>query len=167
MRVITLGGRNPDYLTHREIDAALACPDDVDRAWAATDSAEARQLTAADGVWLLAGTPYRDDDAAFAAIGHCLVGGTPFLGTCGGFQYACVELTRRFAGVAHAAHGETDPSADELVVVPLTCALYGERRLVTPASGTRLASICGSQPFEGFHWCGYGLGAASADRLAA
>jgi hypothetical protein len=31
-----------------------------------------------DAVWLLPGTPYRDDDAARAAIHHCLDTGTPF-----------------------------------------------------------------------------------------
>lgn len=167
-KVIALGDRNPVYLTHREIDAALRLfPDDVDRGWVATDSAEARQLESVDGVWLLPGTPYRDDHVGYQAVRHCLDTGTPFLGTCGGFQYACIELARRLAGVEAAAHAETDPDADELVVVPLRCSLYGERRLVTPVAGTRLAAICGTQPFQGFHFCGYGLADTFADRLAA
>ena len=55
---------------------------------------------------------------------------------------------------------ESDPSGDELVVRPLSCTLYGERRLVAPVPGTRLARICGDESFEGFHWCGYGLAEA-------
>ena len=65
--------------------------------------------TTRDGVWLLPGTPYRDAEAAFAAIRHCLATGTPFLGTCGGFQHALVELARSRAGIAEAAHEESDP----------------------------------------------------------
>jgi CTP synthase (UTP-ammonia lyase) len=162
MRIIALGDRDPAYLTHRAIDEALDLfPADVDAGWVATDSPEARKLDAVDGVWLLPGTPYRDDAAGYAAARHCLDTGTPFLGTCGGFQYACIELARRLAGVEAAADAETDPDAAELVVQPLRCSLYGERRLVRPVPGTRLAAICGLEPFEGFHWCACGL----ADRF--
>jgi CTP synthase (UTP-ammonia lyase) len=108
-------------------------------------------------VWLAPGSPYCDDAAVYAAIRHCLATGTPFLGTCAGFQYACVELARSRAGLRSASHAESDPDGETLVVQPLSCSLYGERRLVTPVAGTRLARICGIEPFEGFHWCGYGL----------
>jgi CTP synthase (UTP-ammonia lyase) len=158
VRLLVLGDRNPEYLTHREIDAALELmPDGVERAWVRTDSAQARSLGGVDGIWLVPGGPYADDDAALGAIEHCLRTGTPFLGTCSGFQYACVHLCRSRGRIAGAAHAEADPAAQELVIVPLQCSLYGERRSVTPVAGTRLAAICGSDPFEGFHFCGYGL----------
>jgi CTP synthase (UTP-ammonia lyase) len=167
MRLVALGDRDPAHLTHREIDATLALlAGEVECGWVATDSTEARDLDAADAVWLLPGTPYRDDDAARAAIQHCLATGTPFLGTCGGFQYACVELARTRAGVRDATSAELDPDGDALVVAPLACALYGERRTVTPVAGTRLADICGAEPFEGHHQCGYGLAAAYESVLA-
>ena len=51
--------------------------------------------------------------------------------------------------------------------MPLACSLYGETREVTPVAGTRLAAICGDEPFEGFHWCGYGLADRTAGLLAA
>ncbi len=167
MRVAALGDREPVHLTHREIDATLALLGaDVDCAWVGTDSAEARELDSVDAIWLLPGTPYRNDDAARAAIHHCLRTGTPFLGTCGGFQYACVELARSWGGVRGATSAELDPDGDALVVAPLACALYGERRTVTPVPGTRLAAICGAEPFEGHHQCGYGLAAAYERVLA-
>ena len=84
--ILALGDRDTSYLTHREIDAALALfPADAGAGWVATDSVGARDLIGVSGVWLLPGTPYRDAGAAFAAIRHCLDTGTPFLGTCGGF----------------------------------------------------------------------------------
>ena len=108
--IFALGDRDTGYLTHREIDAALALfPTEAPAHWVATDSPAARSLDDADGVWLLPGTPYRNADAAFAAIRHCLATGTPFLGTCGGFQHALVELARSRAGIAQAAHEESDP----------------------------------------------------------
>jgi CTP synthase (UTP-ammonia lyase) len=166
MRLLALGDRNPDFLTHREIDSALQLlPADVDCRWVATDDPRARELASYDGVWLLPGTPYRDDEAAYAAIGHCLDTGTPFLGTCGGFQYAAVALVRARLGLAEAGHAESDPDADQHVIVALQCALYGERRTVTPVPDTRLASICGETPFEGFHYCGYGLDERFASKL--
>lgn len=116
-------------------------------------------------MWLLPGTPYRDDSAAYAAIDYCLESGTPFLGTCGGFQYACVAVARSLAGIDGAAHAESDPEGETLVVTPLRRSLYGERRLVEPMPATRLAEICGLLPFTGFHWCGYGLDSTIERRL--
>jgi CTP synthase (UTP-ammonia lyase) len=156
--IVALGDRDTSYLTHREIDAALELfPASTGADWVATDSAEARDLDAATGVWLLPGTPYLDADAAFAAIRHCLDTGLPFLATCGGFQHAVVELARSRAGIDDAAHAESEPDAPDPVVSRLSCTLYGEVRTVTPVPGTRFAEICGPEPFEGFHWCGYGL----------
>lgn len=166
MRIVALGDRNPNLLTHREIDATLKLLSAyAECGWVGTDTALARELGDIDGLWLLPGTPYRDDAAAHAAIGHCLDTGTPFLGTCGGFQYSCVELARRRAGLSAASSAELTPDGDELVVVPLACTLYGERRTVSPVPGTRLAAICGDAPFDGYHHCGYGLADAYVPAL--
>ena len=157
VRIAVLGDRNLDYVTHRELDATLArFPRWADAAWVATDGDVDAALDAVDGVWVVPGTPYRDDDAVYAAIARAREEGLPLLGTCGGFQYAVVELARSLAGI-DARHAETDPNADALVVAPLACSLVGEQRTVTCVPGTRLAAICGVEPFVGFHWCSYGL----------
>jgi CTP synthase (UTP-ammonia lyase) len=167
VNVIVLGDRDERHLTHRELDAALELIGDGVRCrWVATDSPAARALDDVDGVWLVPGSPYRDDGAAYRAIAHCLRTGTPYLGTCAGFQYACVQLARTWAGKDDAAHAESDPEAPDPVVVALACSLYGERRIVTPVPGTRFAAICGERPFEGFHWCGFGLASGPAQMLA-
>jgi CTP synthase (UTP-ammonia lyase) len=45
VRLLVLGDRNPEYLTHREIDAALELmPDSVERAWVRSASPQARSL---------------------------------------------------------------------------------------------------------------------------
>jgi hypothetical protein len=64
MKLAALGDRDPAHLTHREIDATLALLSaEIDCGWVSTDSAQARELDAVDAVWLLPGTPYREDDA--------------------------------------------------------------------------------------------------------
>jgi CTP synthase (UTP-ammonia lyase) len=68
-----------------------------------------------------------------------------------------VALARARLGLPGAGHAESNADDGQHVIVALQCALYGERWTVTPVPGTRLASICGETPFEGFHYCGYGL----------
>jgi CTP synthase (UTP-ammonia lyase) len=158
--LVVLGDRDERLYTHREVDATLALlPAHVEAAWVATDSPRARDLgDGVDAIWLVPGGPYRDDDAALAAVETALDRPIPFLGTCSGFQYACLALARR-AGV-RGVHAEVDPLAPDPVIERLDCALYGEERLVEPLAGTRFAAICGAEPFPGYHHCGYGLAAA-------
>jgi CTP synthase (UTP-ammonia lyase) len=153
--IAVVGDRDTSLLTHRELDAAIArMPTSVHARWVGTDRLP---LDDADGVWLAPGTPYRDDDAVYALLRDVRERGVPFLGTCGGFQYALVEFARNVAGVADAAHAETEPTAPEPIVGMLGCSLVGARRTVTPVPGTRLAAISGTDPFRAFHWCNYGL----------
>jgi CTP synthase (UTP-ammonia lyase) len=162
--IAALGDRDLAYLTHREIDAAIAlAPPDVEIRWLPTEGA---RIDAFDAVWVLPGTPYRDDDSVNAAIRLAREQGMPILGTCGGFQYMAVEFARNAAGIGGAGHAETDPDAEAIVVGKLACSLVGEERTVSVVPGTRLASICGLSPFVGFHWCSYGLAADHVDRLA-
>jgi CTP synthase (UTP-ammonia lyase) len=88
------------------------------------------------------------------AIEYCLESGTPFLGTCGGFQYACIALAVPLAGLDGAAHAASDPKGETLVIVSLACSLYGERRRVEPVPGTRLShlQVATSAPAEPPVW---------------
>ena len=153
--IVVLGDRNLEYQTHREIDAALSLmPDDVEGRW--VRSPDAALAASADAVWVAPGTPYEDDAAVLDAITAARAGGQPILGTCGGFQYMALEFARNTAGLA-AAHAETDPGAADPVIAPLACSLVGEERIVTAVAGTRVAELCGTAPFPGFHFCNYGM----------
>lgn len=167
-RIALVGDKDLRYVTHRALDAVIAqLPAGVEAEWVGTDTAAAREPDRFDGIWMAPGTPYRDGEAALAAIEHALDAGTPLLGTCGGFQHVILALARRLAGIEDAAHAELDPAAAEPVVAPLACSLIGEEREVTCVPGTRLAAICGTAPFTGFHYCGYGLADAYVERLEA
>jgi CTP synthase (UTP-ammonia lyase) len=166
--IAVVGDRDPSYLTHRELDATLALlPPGVSARWVATDSPDARALDGFDALWIVPGTPYRDEAPVFAAIAHARREGVPILGTCGGFQHMLVEFARNVAGMPGAAHAETDPGADLHVVSALACSLVGAERTVTTVPGTLVAELCGTAPFVGFHYCSYGVAPAHLERLVA
>lgn len=166
--IALVGDREPRYVTHRALDATIArLPAGVEAEWVATDSPAARDLDRFDGIWMSPGTPYRDGEAALAAIERSLDTGTPLLATCGGFQYAVLALASRLAGIADPGHAELDPEAPDPVVAPLACSLIEEEREVTCVPGTRLAALCGTAPFAGFHYCSYGLADGFVARLEA
>ncbi|HEY6507026.1 MAG TPA: hypothetical protein VIY56_03380, partial [Vicinamibacterales bacterium] len=102
-QVVVLGDRDAASPTHRALDAALTLfPDGVRASWIGTDTPEAARVSSADALWVVPGSPYRDDDAVYAAIAAARTSGQPFLGTCGGFQYAVVEFARNVAGLGGA-----------------------------------------------------------------
>lgn len=148
--MIALVGEDRGHRSHRELNA-LRRQLPVPTAWVATDAGI--DVTAYDGVWLVPGSPYADDAAALRAITAAREHGVPFLGTCGGMQYAVVSFVRDVLGGA-ATHAEADGVGDDNVVAPLACSLQGEARTVTPVAGTRFASWVDG-PFEGMHFCGY------------
>ncbi len=110
-----------------------------------------------DGLWAVPATPYASEEGALRAIRFARETGRPFLGTCGGFQHALLELARHVLGLRDAGHAETDPTARDLVVVPLACSLVETTGSVLLAEGSRLRSICGADRLlEGYH-CSFGV----------
>lgn len=143
-----LGDRDLSYLTHRELVAATSLlPEGVEMVWIPTDHSDCvSQAAEADGLWVIPGTPYRNDDAVYDAIATARTTGQPFLGTCGGFQYAVVEYARNVAGLPTAEHAEGAPGAEIRVVQSLSCSLIGQEREVTVVPGTNSAATSGPTP---------------------
>jgi CTP synthase (UTP-ammonia lyase) len=165
VRIALVGDENPSYPSHRELNA-VRDQLGVESEWVPTDSPRARDLRDFDGVWLVPGSPYADDDGAYAAVTWAREHDIPFLGTCGGLQYAVIEFTRNVLG-STASHAESDGVADSNVIVPLACSLYGEERVVHPADGTRFADLMGNRSFVGMHYCNYAPTSEHIDRLVA
>jgi len=71
--------------------------------WTATEvlSAEsnARELARFDGILAAPGSPYASLQGMLRAIEFARTKDVPFLGTCGGFQYALLEFTRNVLGL--------------------------------------------------------------------
>ena len=112
----------------------------------------------ADGLWVVPGTPYRDDEAVLAEIRRARTAGMPILGTCGGFQYMLVEFARNVAGLEAARPRRDRPRrGDSGRVAALVQPDRARSARSPPWPGTRVADLCGTEPFTGFHWCNYGL----------
>ena len=47
----------------------------------------------------------------------------PFLGTCGGFQYALIEFARNVLGIADADSAENNSGSKNIVIYPVACAV--------------------------------------------
>lgn len=168
VRIALVGDENEAHASHREINAVRAMLGrDVSTEWLATDGPDVADLSGFDGIWLVPGSPYANDDAAYAAVTWARERDVPYLGTCGGLQYAVVEYFRNVLGVPDASHAESDGEGEGNVVGALACSLQGEERLVRPIAGTRFSALVGDEPFLGMHYCGYGPAPGVAERLAA
>jgi CTP synthase (UTP-ammonia lyase) len=163
---IAVVGDEQDHPSHHELNALRAqLAPEVEATWVATDGDAVRDLSGFDGVWLVPGSPYADDAAAYEAIRWARESGTPFLGTCGGLQYGVIEYCRNALGDAAASHAESDGASDDNVVVPLACSLLGEEREVRPVPGTRFAGLVDDTPFIGMHYCGFAPSEAAIERV--
>jgi CTP synthase (UTP-ammonia lyase) len=168
---IAIVGDESTHTSHVEVNAvrrqlADDVTSDVFTEWVPTDDVTARDLSAYDGVWLVPGGPYRDDDAVLAAVRWARTSDVPFLGTCSGLQYAVLEYARDVLGQADASHAEADGVNGSNVVVPLACSLQGQERMVSAVPGSFFATLV-DEPFAGMHFCGYGPDAAVVERLVA
>ena len=102
---------------------------------------------------------------ALRAIRFARESGTPFLGTCGGFQHALIEYARNVLHLAEADHAESNPSASLPLIAPLTCSLVGAKGMIYLQHGSRARAIYGRKEIvEGYN-CSYGLNAAYQSRL--
>jgi CTP synthase (UTP-ammonia lyase) len=166
--IALVGDRQPAHASHRELDAVRGqLGQGVSAEWVATDGDRVQELNEFDGIWLVPGSPYASDAAAHAAVTWARENDVPFLGTCGGLQYAVVEYFRNVLGVSGASHAESDGAGESNVVHPLACSLQGEERVVRPVPRTRFSELVDGESFLGMHYCSYGPGPAEIERLVA
>ena len=151
---IALVGEDTGHESHLELNALiprLAAELGVHAQWVGT----AGRPDAADwdAVWLVPGSPYADDAAADALISSARAAGVPFLGTCGGFQYATLNYLRHVLGRS-VSHAESDGEREDNAVTALACSLRGEEREVIPVAGSWFARLS-PELFIGMHYCGF------------
>lgn len=174
LRVALVGDYQPESVAHRAIRPALEIAGEssgvpVGAVWVPTESIDARRprLERFDGVWAVPATPYRDQAGAIGAIRFARERGVPFLGTCGGFQHAVLEVAEALWGVASPAHAETDVDARDPIIAPLACALVEVGGRVRFAPGSKLATAYGRLDAHEEYHCSYGLGPRCLSHLAA
>jgi CTP synthase (UTP-ammonia lyase) len=170
-RIALVGDRSANVRAHARIPAlidALLRRDGIalDAYWIATADVAACDLGRFDAIWLVPGSPYDSADGAIAAVRTARERGLPFLGTCGGFQYALLEFARNVCELPAVENAEVTPEADAHLIVLLECSLKGHEEAVMIVPGTRAAKISGpGRRTERYH-CDYGLNSAYLERLS-
>ncbi|WP_350278317.1 hypothetical protein [Kribbella sp. HUAS MG21] len=168
-RLALVGDRSPHVRSHARIPGLLRELEqrdhlDLDIYWISTDTVD-DAIAGFDGIWLLPGSPYRSEAGAITAVRTAREQGIPFLGTCGGFQHAMLEYARTISGATGVQHGETNPDADDLLIVPLHCSLDGHEGAVQVTPGTRAAELLGAERSVERYHCSYGLDSSRLDLL--
>ncbi|OLF11362.1 CTP synthase C-terminal region-related (seleno)protein [Actinophytocola xanthii] len=172
-RLALVGDRSPAVRAHTRIPGlldALARRERLvlDAYWVPTEDAEQPgALDGFDAIWLVPGSPYRSEAGALTAVRTARERGVPFLGTCGGFQYAMVEYARHVCGLGGVEHAEVHPDAADPLIVPLSCSLVGHETVVTAVPGTLAERVLGTDRTVVRYHCAYGLGTAHLEVLAA
>jgi len=118
-----------------------------------------------DGVWAIPGSPYQNPAGMLLAIETARTRGIPFLGTCGGFQHLLLEFARNVCGLPSVQNAEQAPDATDLLIVPLSCSLFGEEAAVSVAPATKAAELMGAGPTTERFFCRYGLNPAFEQEL--
>ena len=161
-RIALVGDRSANVRAHARIPAiidALLAREGIalDPYWIATPDVSDCDLSGFDAIWAVPGSPYESADGAIAAVRTAREQRIPFLGTCGGFQYALMEYARNVCGLTKVENAEVTPDASEYLIVPLECSLMGHEEAVMIAPGTLAARISGpGRRTERYH-CSYGL----------
>lgn len=165
VRIALVGDYNASVTAHQAIPRAieLAARDleaPLTSQWLNTDqlaSGLRDDLHASHGVWCVPASPYADAQAALDAIRWARESGTPFLGTCGGFQHALVEFAHHELKLPHLAHAEVDPESPDPLIAPLSCSLVETSGTILLSPGSRLAEIYGANEIEEEYHCSFGL----------
>ncbi|MEI2265780.1 CTP synthase C-terminal region-related (seleno)protein [Erwinia sp. CGal63] len=162
LRLALVGDYRPEAVAHQAIPGAVRLAADslnlpVTAEWLPTETLTSpATLQSFDAIWVVPGSPYKNDDGAFMAITYARENNVPFLGSCGGFQYALIEYARHVMGWHDAAHAETD-STGRMVIAPLSCSLVEQTGDIVIAGDSAMAKAYGRlSTHEGYH-CNFGV----------
>ncbi|MBK5017624.1 CTP synthase [Pantoea sp. S62] len=161
LRLSLAGDYRADAVAHQAIPLAIERAArwlniTVEAEWIASEKIAESDLRRSDAVWVVPGSPYHNDEAVFDTIRWARESGKPFLGSCGGFQYAVIEYARNVLGWHDASHAETD-TGGRMVIAPLSCSLVEQRGAVRFEPGSRIAAAYGTlDSDEGYH-CNFGV----------
>jgi CTP synthase (UTP-ammonia lyase) len=132
VRIGILGDFNPEFRSHHATNdslqhAAGKLGITVESPWIPTPSVlepnVLKSLESFDGIWASAGSPYKSMDGMLRGIQFARERDWPFLGTCGGFQYAFIECARNVLGIKDADTAENNSASKNVIIYPVSCAV--------------------------------------------
>ncbi|WP_278444033.1 glutamine amidotransferase-related protein [Pseudomonas oryzihabitans] len=159
--IVLLGDQDPSIVAHQAIPQALALAATalgvtLRTRWLPTVEADGA-LGDCDGLWCVPGSPYRHREGVLATLRTAREQRIPFLGTCGGLQYALLEYAHAVLGWADAAHAEEDPLTSRALLAPLSCARIEYHNELRLEPGSRLvAGDDGLRAHAAYH-CRFGV----------
>ena len=111
----------------------------VEAQWLPTDSLLDpeldNKLEVFDGLWAAPGSPYKSFDGMLRGIEFARRRDWPFLGTCGGCQYALIECARNVLGITDADSAENNSGSKNIVIYPVACAVPDRKPNAPKLSG--------------------------------
>ena len=132
VRIGILGDFNSEFRSHQATNDALQHAAaklnlKMESVWLPTPSlAEAgatKVLEGFDGLWASPGSPYKSMEGMLKGIEFARRHDWPFLGTCGGFQYAVIECARNVLGMKDADTAENNSGSKNIIIYPVACAV--------------------------------------------
>lgn len=147
VRIGILGDFNPEFPSHHATNHALQHAAhqlniSIESQWIPTPSLIGSNpkeiLEAFDGLWAAPGSPYKSFAGMLKGIEFARRCDWPFLGTCGGFQYALIEFARNVLGIADADSAENASAAQSknIIIYPVACAIPGHSSDAPRLSGS-------------------------------
>jgi len=124
VRIGILGDCNPEFRSHHATNDALQHAASklnlkVESQWLPTPSlaepGAVKTLESFDGLWASPGSPYKSMDGMLKGIEFARTRDWPFLGTCGGFQYAVIECARNVLGMKDADTAENNSGSKNVL----------------------------------------------------
>lgn len=144
VRIGILGDFNTDFRSHHATNdaiqhAAKKLGLQAESEWLPTpsllDASSLKKLESFDGLWASAGSPYKSFDGMLRGIQFARTRDWPFLGTCGGFQYALIECARNVIGLADADSAENNSGSQNIIIYPVACAVPTRKKNAPKLSG--------------------------------
>ena len=145
VRIAILGDFNPQLRSHHATNDALQhaarkLDMSVESEWLSTPSLtkpdSEKTLETFDGIWASPGSPYKSFDGMLKGIEFARRRDWPYLGTCGGFQYAFIELARNLLDIKDADSAENKSGSKNIVIYPVACAVPDAKQSKPKLSGT-------------------------------
>jgi CTP synthase (UTP-ammonia lyase) len=130
VRIGILGDFNADFRSHHATNDALQHAAHklqmaVESEWVPTSSLVSpgakKTLEKFDGLWAAPGSPYKSFEGMLNGIEFARRRDWPFLGTCGGFQYAFIEFVRNVLKIKDADSAENNSGSKNIIIYPVAC----------------------------------------------
>ncbi len=144
VRIGVLGDYDPKSPTLPAVEqslqhAAAKLGTAVEAHWLATPSlaepSAGKTLETFDGIWAAPGSPYKSFEGMLKGIEFARRHDWPFLGTCGGFQYALIECARNVLGIKDADSAENNSGSKNIIIYPVACAVPDQKKGKPKLSG--------------------------------